>query len=81
MLLKIYSLKKVLYEGAAKSLNVQSVDGELTILDNHLPLVAALKNGPIKIRGADDKEEIIPAASGFLEVKPGSEVTILANTE
>ena len=79
MLLKIYSLKKVLYEGGARSINVQSEDGELTILDTHQPLVAVLKSGPIKVLNDGGREEVISAASGFLEVRPGSEVRILAD--
>jgi len=79
MQLKIYSLKKVLYEGGARSINIRSEDGELTILDTHQPLVAVLKNGLIKILNDGGKEEVIPAASGFLEVRPGSEVRILAD--
>ena len=71
MKLSIYSLKKVLYEGDAESVNCQTESGEITILDHHRPLITTLKAGNIKIVDTSKKEHYIPVSSGFLEV--GSE--------
>lgn len=79
MKLKIYSLKKVLFEGEAKSLSAKSTGGELTILDNHRPLITMLKAGPLKITDSKDQMQAVDIASGFLEVKPESIVTVLAD--
>ncbi|HEY4524131.1 MAG TPA: ATP synthase F1 subunit epsilon [Candidatus Paceibacterota bacterium] len=79
MQLKIYSLKKVLFEGEAKSLTVRSIGGELTILDNHLPLITMLQAGPVTITDKSGQITKIDVSAGFLEVKPNSEVKILAD--
>ncbi len=79
MLLKIYSLRKVLFEGEAKAVNLKSAMGELTILDHHRPLIALLTKGNLKITEPNDTLREIPVRSGFLEIKPNSLVSILAD--
>jgi F-type H+-transporting ATPase subunit epsilon len=69
MKLGIYSLKKVLYEGEASSVNAKTASGEITILDNHAPLISILKKGVIKIIDGVNKEHYFPIGGGFLEVR------------
>ncbi len=76
MKLNIYSIKKILFQDEAKSVNLKSVSGELTLLPHHIPLITELANGPIKIIDKNDKTHIINASAGFLEVKP-FEINIL----
>ena len=79
MKLSIYSLKKILFQGEAKSLNCKTVTGEITILDNHETFITVLSVGVMKIvpakSSADDRgtELFFPIKSGFLEVKEGNE--------
>ncbi len=49
MQLSIYSLKKVLFEGEATLLNCKTQMGEITVLDNHEPLIGVLKAGVMKV--------------------------------
>ncbi|MDP3947242.1 MAG: hypothetical protein Q8Q41_00935 [bacterium] len=77
MHLRVYSLKKTLYEDEARALNIRTTAGELTILDLHRPLIAVLAEGDLKITDRNDEERAIPAKGGFLEVRPGSNVTVL----
>ena len=51
----VYSLKNVLFQGEAKSINCKTRAGEITILDNHRPLIGILESGAIK--SADEKGE------------------------
>jgi ATP synthase F1 epsilon subunit len=74
MKLSVYSLKKILFQGEAESLNVKTVMGEITVLDNHENLITVLSSGVIKIIDSNKKENFFPVKSGFLEVKPGNEV-------
>ena len=76
MHLSIYSLKQILFQDEAVSLNVKSVDGELTILPNHIPLITELVLGDLKIIDKNEKKHVIPINSGFLEVNP-EEVKVL----
>ena len=53
--------------------------GEITILPGHIPLVANLQAG--ELRAKKNGEEIyLVSSTGFLEVRQGNQVTILADT-
>lgn len=78
MNLTIYSLKGIQFDGDIISLNVKTAAGEITVLDNHLPLITLLTRGRVAIRTKSGKEEIIAIASGFLEVEKNSKASILA---
>jgi F-type H+-transporting ATPase subunit epsilon len=53
--------------------------GQITVLPNHIPLLSALQAGELIIK--NDKEEIaLAVSSGFIEVKPNSEVVVLTET-
>ena len=77
MKLSIYSLQKTLYSGQAKSINCQTTAGEITILDNHRPLISIVRDGVIKIVDEKGKEYFVKAVSGFLEIKPENEARFI----
>ena len=89
MRVEIYSLQRILFEGDAKSVNCKTAKGELTILEDHEPIISMLEAGPIKIlpasgagaaggHGADGHgEEIFAAKGGFMEVTPQHTVRLL----
>lgn len=58
---------------------VPTRQGEITVLPNHIPLVATLAPGVIDIRKADGVIEIMSVSGGFLEVLR-DKVVILADT-
>jgi len=76
MKLSVYSLKKVLFQGQASLLNCKTAVGEITVLDNHLPLIGILTKGAMKVV-ADGKETFFDVKSGFIEVRHGNEVRCL----
>ncbi|MEK7076686.1 MAG: hypothetical protein AAB967_00480 [Patescibacteria group bacterium] len=73
MKLGIYSLKKILFQGNAESVNVKTALGEITILDHHRPLISLVKPGTIKIIDTHKKEHYIPVSSGFVEVNSANQ--------
>ena len=74
----IHSIEKTLFEGDADSVTLPGVDGELGILPLHLPLISSLKRGTINIH--QGREVLfIEIKGGFAEVRPGSQVVVLAN--
>lgn len=77
MEVSIYSLKKILFDGDAKSVNCKTESGEITILDHHRPLISALKEGTVKILDAAGKEHYIPVSSGFLEIGSGNRAKLI----
>lgn len=74
MKLSVYSLKKILFQGDAKLLNVKTVMGEITVLDNHETLITTLSAGVVKVIDDKNKENFFEIKSGFLEVKENNEV-------
>ena len=73
MMLSIYSIKTILFQGKASLLNCKTIMGEITVLDNHEALITALDAGIIKVIDENKKEQFFPIKSGFLEVKSGNE--------
>lgn len=77
MKLSIYSLKNILFQGDAVSLNCKTPSGEITVLDNHEALITELSAGQIKVVDEAKKENFFQIKSGFLEVKSGNEVRVI----
>jgi len=73
----IYSLEKILYEGEAKSLTVKTSLGEITVLDNHRPLITDILKSVLKVIDLNNKEHYFETSSGFLEVNNSNEVKAL----
>ncbi|MFH1255451.1 MAG: ATP synthase F1 subunit epsilon [bacterium] len=53
--------------------------GEITVLPNHIPLVASLRPGVVHVKKKNGGEEIISVSGGFLEVLK-DKIVILADT-
>lgn len=73
MKLSVFSLKKILFQGEASFLNCKTAMGEVTILDDHHPLIGIIKEGAIRIIDSSKEEHFFPVKSGFLEVRPNNE--------
>jgi len=79
MKLNIISLRKTEYEGEAVSVNVKTTSGEITVLDNHRPLVTELESGEVIVAKENGDKLNFNIESGFLEVGEDNRVSILAN--
>ena len=79
MKLTIYSLKGIEFQGEVEALNVKTASGEITVLDNHRPMVSVLKKGIAKITKSEGTFLTKEINSGFLEVQPKSKVDALIN--
>jgi F-type H+-transporting ATPase subunit epsilon len=78
--LQIVSLDGVVYsEESVRHVNLKSLDGEITILANHAPLVTPLKEGVVNIKKGESVDRV-ETSRGVVEVRPKSEVVILVNT-
>ena len=75
--LKIITPERTVFEEMVSQVSLPTMDGEITILANHIPLVTALKSGDIL---AKKGEELIPMAvvGGFVEIHD-NEVAVLAD--
>ncbi len=77
--LKIVTPEKVVLSEEVAQVSVQTKMGQITVLPNHLPLVAELSAGEIIVKQKADKEDWMAVSGGFIEVLP-DQVVILADT-
>ncbi|MBD8004468.1 F0F1 ATP synthase subunit epsilon [Bacillus norwichensis] len=64
------------YNSEVEMVSTKAESGELGILPGHIPLVAPLQIGAVRLKNGS-KTEYVAVSGGFLEVRP-EEVTILA---
>jgi F-type H+-transporting ATPase subunit epsilon len=77
--LKIVTPERVVYEDTVDSVTLPTTAGEITIMKDHIPLVSTLRAGEVITR-AGKEETLLAVSTGFIEVRPGNEVIILADT-
>jgi F-type H+-transporting ATPase subunit epsilon len=65
------------FEGKARTVTLPTLDGEITILSDHMPMVSVLVDGEIRI-GTGDREVWIAVSGGFLETG-GGVATVLSD--
>jgi len=59
----------------------QTVDGQIGVLPNHIPIVTVLDTGVMRVQAEGaDQERRLAVSGGFLEVSPDNKVTVLAQT-
>ena len=66
------------YEADVEMVSTKAKTGELGILPGHIPLVAPLEIGVVRIK-KEKLTDLIAVSGGFLEVRP-EQVTILAQS-
>lgn len=74
---ELVSPERILFSGDVVSVIVPSVEGEMTILAGHAPLVAALKTGIVFVQTNDNNGKEFFVNGGLAEVN-ASTTTILA---
>lgn len=72
---KIITPERAVYENDVLSITCQTVDGDITLLPEHIPLLTLLKDGVITLRRKEG-EEYFSAGSGYVETD-GKNVHIL----
>jgi F-type H+-transporting ATPase subunit epsilon len=77
--LQIITPERVLFEeGDVTSVTITGIEGELTILPSHSPLMTELRPGPLLFRKGGDEIDVA-LSGGFLEVRD-DKVVVLADT-
>ena len=80
-LLQMVTPQQIIYQQQAKKLVVTTMEGEITVLPLHTPLVAAVLPGEVKItefqKGSGaSKERTMAISEGVIEIR-GNEVSLL----
>lgn len=79
MQLNFIAINNVLYQEKVTSVTVPGYGGELTILPHHIPLIAPLSKGKVRLKDREGKEHFFDIGGGVLEVNH-SEVNILVSS-
>nr|WP_246596353.1 F0F1 ATP synthase subunit epsilon [Bacillus alkalicola] len=66
------------FEGQIEMVTVKTTEGSLGIMAGHLPLVAPLTIGIVRLKN-DSNIQLVAVSGGFMEVRP-DEVSILAES-
>jgi F-type H+-transporting ATPase subunit epsilon len=75
---KLVTPDRTLFEEEVVSITVPTSNGEITILPEHIPLVATLADGVAELRRPDGSIDEVAVSDGFIQVKPGNKVVLLA---
>ena len=78
MKLSIYSIKQTILETTVEKVTIPTPQGEITILDNHIPLITLVKSGIISYYTSQNQWQKIAFSGGVAEIRPGSELVLLA---
>ncbi|PIX11741.1 ATP synthase F1 subunit epsilon [Candidatus Falkowbacteria bacterium CG_4_8_14_3_um_filter_36_11] len=76
---EIVTPERVVLKEEVMQITVPTMMGEITVLPNHIPLVASLQPGVIEIKKKDGLPEVMSVSGGFIEVLK-DKVVILADT-
>ncbi|MDP3043306.1 MAG: ATP synthase F1 subunit epsilon [bacterium] len=76
---EIVTPERVVLKEEVAQVTVPTKQGEITILPNHIPLVASLMPGVIEVVKGDGIREVMSVSGGFIEVLK-DKVVILADT-
>jgi F-type H+-transporting ATPase subunit epsilon len=68
---------RMVWEGEADIVLARTVDGELGVMANHIPLLGVLVEAPVRIKRSDGDELVAAVHGGFLSVSR-EQVKILA---
>ena len=71
----ITKINEILFSGEATSLRIPGIEGEMTILPHHSPLVTLLRAGTVAVK-SEGNEQSFPVLAGFVEVGENA-VTVL----
>lgn len=79
MYLSVITPERTIYDGDIDQVTLQTTEGEITVLPHHIPYVAELRAGELRIvRGG--KEEPMACAGGFIEVLRGRSIQPTADS-
>lgn len=79
IIFQITTPEREVYRGEVDQATMPTLEGEITVLPNHSPLVSVLVPGEIRLVEGDN-EIGMAVSGGFIEVRPGNNVVVLADT-
>lgn len=75
---KIVTPEKTIYENEIFQVTIPTMEGEITILPNHIPLISVLKAGDLRFKDSNG-EQHMAVSGGFVEVRGKNQIVVLAD--
>ena len=76
---EITTPERVVYSDEVDGVTLPTSTGEITVLANHVPLVSQLVPGEVIIKKGNETKHLA-VSGGFIEVRKGNRVIVLADT-
>jgi len=75
---QVRSPDQILFEGESSLVAARGTQGEFAVMEDHAPLLAALRSGPLRIK-TKESERVFACFGGTLRVDDGHDVTVLVD--
>lgn len=72
--------ERVVVRAKVRQVSIPTTEGEITVLPDHLPLVAPIQSGELRVVEENGEEMLLAVSGGFVTVHPGNRLAILADT-
>ncbi|NCO12549.1 MAG: ATP synthase F1 subunit epsilon [Candidatus Pacebacteria bacterium CG_4_10_14_3_um_filter_34_15] len=79
ILLTVVTQEEQLLQTKIDQITAPTVEGEITILPNHIALFSKLKSGELKYIEENEEHSLV-ISNGFITVSPESEVTVIVDS-
>ncbi|KKW42492.1 MAG: F0F1 ATP synthase subunit epsilon [Candidatus Magasanikbacteria bacterium GW2011_GWA2_56_11] len=76
---KLVTPDGIVYDDAIDQVSIPTAAGEITVLPRHIPLVSIISAGELRLK-KDGAEIPLVVSGGVLEIRPGSQLYVLADT-
>ena len=76
---EITTPERPVFKAKVRQATLPTATGEITVLPDHVPLIAPVAAGELRVVGEDGKEALMAVAGGFVTVHPGNRVIVLAD--
>ncbi len=76
---EITTPERTVYRDDVDEITLPTTTGEITILPHHIPLVSELQAGELVVKKGNDITHMA-VSGGFIEVRSGEQVVVLADT-
>jgi F-type H+-transporting ATPase subunit epsilon len=77
--LELVTPERVLFREEVDEVTLPTREGEITVLPNHIPLIASLVAGVARLKRGKETEDVA-VSGGFIEIQAGGRVRVLADT-
>ena len=72
--------ERVAVRAKIRQVSIPTASGEITVLPDHLPLVAPIQAGELRLVDEKGEETLLAVSGGFVTVHPGNRLAVLADT-